>query len=105
MGFRDIEPILREADFHILAIGFRSLEERVGLQPHEAGHKVGRDLGNANIESVGVPIEAAALGGDLLLEVGDAPLELHEVRVGFQVRIVFRTANKVLSAPETMPSA
>ena len=85
-----VDNYLREADFHILAIGFRGLEERVGLQPHEAGHKVGGNLGNADIENVDVLIEAAALRGDLLFEFRDAALQLHEVRVGLQVGIFLR---------------
>ena len=62
----------------------------MGLHSLKAGHKAGGDLGDADVVNVGVGIKAAALGGDLLFQIGDASLKLHEVGVGLQVRIILR---------------
>jgi len=52
------QQLLGEADFHILAIGLQGLEKRVRCSPMNPP-QVGGDLGNADIEYIGIFIEAA----------------------------------------------
>ena len=56
---------LREADLYILAVAFRHLEESMGLEAHKPCHKVGGDLGDADVERVHILVVSAALPGNL----------------------------------------
>ena len=61
----------------------------MGLEVHHACDEGVRNGGNADVEGVHVLVEQAAVRGDLLLEGGNARLELEKVGVGLQVGILF----------------
>src|SRR5439155_24183251 len=80
---------LRKLHLYVLAVRVCGLEQRMGLEVHHACDEGVRNGGNADVEGVHVLVEQAAVRGDLLLEGGNALLELEKVGVGLQVGILF----------------
>lgn len=58
------QSALSEFYLYVLAVGLCGLEERTGLESHEAGHEIIRDLSNTNVEGIHVLVVGAALSGD-----------------------------------------
>src|SRR6185312_8800661 len=71
------------------------VEEFTLRESEHAGKNRGRELLDSGVVFLHGVVEEAARGGELVFDVGQVRLQLLEVRVGLQVRIVFRQCEKL----------
>jgi hypothetical protein len=72
----------------LAAVFVRDFEHLPGLQVQEAGDEDFGDLADAGVVGVDVVVEKLPAVGDALFEFADAGLQLEEVVIGFELRIV-----------------
>src|SRR5450756_1706514 len=95
-----LRPSARDAATRVLELHARRLlklravladvEELALAEAEHAGEQRGRELLDAGVIFLHRVVVEAARGGELVLDVGDVRLQLLEIRVGLQVRIVLR---------------
>src|SRR5579862_1186755 len=83
-----------EFDFDQFAVFIRDLEHVPSLQPHKARDEDIRDLPDAGVVGVDVVVEKLATVGDVIFDLGNAGLQLEEIFVGSELRIIFGNCEK-----------